>query len=300
MLGPIVFATSGDDEPTMTMTNQALDGFSGTVIRSGPDDPGVAAVRAVTDWSRILASGIEPREVTLVGAGGSAATAMDIHVALALGARVGIVEVAGGAPAKVARDRDWTRLLSSEHHAHEWPAAGQLVMLPADEQTIRAFVGPGATRLPERDRDALAEMVHDAYRDVARQRHVDDASLREFAQLSPTLRDSNYHQADDIVAKVTTIGYSLHRVGRDAVKRIAFDSEEIERLAEMEHGRWNAERLTAGWSHGDAKDEAARTHPNLVAWADLPDELRDFDRAAVRAIPDQLAAIGFELRRGDD
>ena len=71
----------------------------------------------------------------------------------------------------------------------------------------------------------------------------------------------------------------------------------METLAEAEHGRWNTERLLEGWKLGDEKDVNTKVSPYLVSWVDLPDEVREWDRAAVRSIPDQLASLGFELHK---
>ena len=46
----------------------------------------------------------------------------------------------------------------------------------------------------------------------------------------------------------------------------AFTPEEVERLAEMEHERWLAERRALGWTPGP-RDPQKKTNPNLVPWA---------------------------------
>lgn len=42
-----------------------------------------------------------------------------------------------------------------------------------------------------------------------------------------------------------------------------------------QHEQWMAHKVADGWVHGDAKDEAAKTHPQLVPY----DDLSPFDRA---------------------
>jgi hypothetical protein len=78
----------------------------------------------------------------------------------------------------------------------------------------------------------------------------------------------------------------------------AFTDAEVDRLGEMEHGRWAAERLQAGWRWGPARDPAARRSPFLVAWAQVPDEIREYDRQFVRRIPALLASVGLGIVRG--
>ena len=55
----------------------------------------------------------------------------------------------------------------------------------------------------------------------------------------------------------------------------------------MEHARWNAERWLAGWRLGK-KDLIKKTSPWLLPWEELPDEIKEFDRQAVREIPLRL------------
>jgi hypothetical protein len=56
----------------------------------------------------------------------------------------------------------------------------------------------------------------------------------------------------------------------------------------MEHGRWTAERLLAGWAWGEKRDPVRRRSPYLVAWKDLSHEIKEIDRQAVRRIPEVL------------
>ncbi len=74
---------------------------------------------------------------------------------------------------------------------------------------------------------------------------------------------------------------------------------EVERLAEMEHERWCAERTREGWRYGppSPSDKARKTHPDLVAWAALPEGERAKNRVAVRELPRFLARAGFQIDR---
>jgi hypothetical protein len=61
------------------------------------------------------------------------------------------------------------------------------------------------------------------------------------------------------------------------------DEAMLARMAELEHARWTAERLLAGWRPGATRDNRLMVHPNLVAWNDLTEELKSRDAAQVRA-----------------
>jgi len=70
----------------------------------------------------------------------------------------------------------------------------------------------------------------------------------------------------------------------------------VERLAENAHDRWAQRRLGEGWTLGPRND-AAKTHPCLIPYADLPESEKQYDRdAAVETIKVMLA-LGFRIAR---
>ena len=54
-----------------------------------------------------------------------------------------------------------------------------------------------------------------------------------------------------------------------------------------------------GWTYAAQKNEERRTHPDLVAWEDLPEGEREKNLATVRQLPALLSRIGFEISRID-
>jgi hypothetical protein len=65
----------------------------------------------------------------------------------------------------------------------------------------------------------------------------------------------------------------------------------------MEHDRWQAERESGGWKLAAEKNEARKQTPYLVPYDDLPEDVKEYDRAAVRCIPAFLAEVGFAVVR---
>src|SRR5207249_4924747 len=59
-------------------------------------------------------------------------------------------------------------------------------------------------------------------------------------------------------------------------------TEEIDAMASEEHGRWNVERLRAKWRYADVRDRERMLSPYLTAWSQLPENIKDYDRTAVR------------------
>ncbi len=82
--------------------------------------------------------------------------------------------------------------------------------------------------------------------------------------------------------------------GRE-VRLVEFTPDAVERLADMEHARFNIERLLSGWTLGP-RDLDRKQSPYLVGWAELPESVREWDRQAVRAIPALLQKIGSEIQ----
>jgi RyR domain len=68
-------------------------------------------------------------------------------------------------------------------------------------------------------------------------------------------------------------------------------------MAEMEHARFNVERLLGGWTLGPQRDREKKISPTLVAWSELPEIEKNKDRQAVQAIPELLKQFGLEIRR---
>jgi hypothetical protein len=152
--------------------------------------------------------------------------------------------------------------------------------------------------LLRRERDALARAIHEDFvRARAREgRSAEDPSMQPWEVLDETLKDSNRQQADHIAVKLRFIGCRSVPIDPAAALPAALTDPEVELMARMEHARWNAERFLGGWTPGP-KDVARKVSPYLVPWEDLPENIREYDREAVRQIPHLLSLIGRQLER---
>lgn len=143
------------------------------------------------------------------------------------------------------------------------------------------------------DLDTLARAIHE---DFVKKRSADDRpdtdpSMAPWESLDPGFKDSNRQQADHIAVKLRAVGCHSGPKGRGGPICAEFTAEEIECLARMEHDRWNAERFLAGWRLGPS-DKRNRISPYLVSWDELPDDIKEYDREAVRNIPRLLQLVG--------
>jgi hypothetical protein len=125
----------------------------------------------------------------------------------------------------------------------------------------------------------------------------------DWAQLPESLKESNRKQAADISRKLESIGCEIVSMTDWDAEPLAFTADEIEPHAREEHERWRDERKTVGWRYAGTRNDERKESPNLVDYEDLPEEMKEIDRAAVRGIPVFLAEIGFavvRVRRGND
>jgi hypothetical protein len=68
-----------------------------------------------------------------------------------------------------------------------------------------------------------------------------------------------------------------------------------ERLAENTHDVWAQRRLAEGWTYGTHRDDAAKTHPCLVPYADLPESEKDYDRGTALETLKAILVLGYQI-----
>lgn len=117
-----------------------------------------------------------------------------------------------------------------------------------------------------------------------------------WSQLDESRKESNRAQARDIPVKLRSIGCTIAPLHDMSAPAFEFADEEFERLAIAEHKRWVAERLESGWRLGPKDIDRKRT-PYLIPFEELPDDVADADRDAVRQIPDALALVDLKIVR---
>jgi hypothetical protein len=175
--------------------------------------------------------------------------------------------------------------------------ADGIVPLPDDPATIRAFLRP--SRWPEElddRRQPLARELHERY--VARQRPrkaAGDPALRSWSVLSPWLKRSNYTVVDDIPTKLAVLELEPRPRGPVDPAFAELMASNVDLLAEVEHGRFTAERLLSGWTRG-VRDPARFVSPHLVPWPQLSEEAKAYDRELMLDLPPVLAEQGLGAR----
>ena len=142
----------------------------------------------------------------------------------------------------------------------------------------------------------MAKAIHEQYlKNQKSKKPVSDPSMKPWDNLDENLKESNRRQADHIPEKLRKAGYGFAPVIGKEPEKIIFSPQEIEILAELEHERWVSERLTDGWTLSNTKDIEKKLSPYLVPWNELADDIKEYDRDTIRALPELLASRKFEI-----
>ncbi len=245
-----------------------------------------SALEPVQMWTDLLSSCVRPSAVTLLCLGGGEISSEELALAWALGART-VVVGDGSEPT-----RRFAALLDVCG-----ANIGRGMILPNDVATLAALIAYDRPMDPNKwEKPGIA--VHQAYLEE-RSKHPTQSNLVPWKLLRVDFKHSTRQQAacaadilrrsgfDDIEANATANQIPLPE----------FTPEEIEHMAEMEHGRWNVERLDSGWRHAEKKDESRKLSPYLVPWQNVPEAIKDYDRQAVCTWPGILAQAGLQVIR---
>ena len=73
--------------------------------------------------------------------------------------------------------------------------------------------------------------------------------------------------------------------------------ELAEQMARNVHEVWARSRMAQGWTWGPERDDAARRHPCLVPYDELPESEKEYDRATSQETLRLILKLGFGISR---
>jgi ppGpp synthetase/RelA/SpoT-type nucleotidyltranferase len=242
-----------------------------------------SALEAAQYWTDIIGSGISLADVRVIGIGGGKISAAEYRIALALGVQVGVLDGSGGAAEALKNDKDWNSLPG-------------IVRLLRDGETVRAFITKDICLVTDREREELAIKNHEYYQKTQGPEMIKTIpSLYDWKDLDKGLQESNRKWVDHTSTKLREFGYLIKKSDAKKFTPVTFYEEEIDVMAEMEHGRWVVERIHEGWHYGEKKDVEKKISPYLIPWDQLTKEVKDWDRNPIRKLPTMLAEMGYEI-----
>jgi hypothetical protein len=136
--------------------------------------------------------------------------------------------------------------------------------------------------------DAAARAYHEAYRASLPAERKHDPASRDWGELDETYRQANREAVAHIAALLVSAGVepAAGELPQLPPGRSLFENDaQLERLAELEHERWSAERRMDGWRAGppgERQDKARRLHPDLRPYGELPFDVQEYDRVIIR------------------
>ncbi len=238
-------------------------------------------------WSDLISSGVNVSDIIVLGINGGEISSFEYRLALAMGATVAIIESSGGAATELYKDSSWLN-------------APGLLWFPNDTMTLSVLLHPHKSEITKDHLDLAAQAVHEKYIEENKNTPK-DLSMRPWSALPENLRESNRQQvlyAETILRK---IGYGIKPATSQESKQFSgFTDEQIEIMAEMEHGRYNVERFRDGWKFGPERDTGKKINPYLIAWDKLNNEIKDYDKRAVKNFPVILKKAGLEIYKLGD
>jgi len=263
----------------------ALDTRYQLVVNT-PDHKQYTPLGPMQTWADLIRCGISPADVRLLGINGGQLSAFEFRLALALGAKAGVVQQSGREAERLLPDPFWRDFVG-------------LAPLPKDWATIAAFINSAhpevLTVRPAAEQ--MARILHNNYRDstLTKPGRVAD-NLLPWEKLPVALKSSNFHQAAYCVMILRRAGFDVLPLdpAQSAVPPASFE-ERITRMAELEHGRYCAERLSNGWRLGAKNDAALKTNPTLVPWELVTANDRKYDEISVARFPEILKMAGLRI-----
>ena len=71
----------------------------------------------------------------------------------------------------------------------------------------------------------------------------------------------------------------------------------IELMAKNVHEVWAQSRMEQGWTYGEKRDDTLKTHPCLVAYEDLPEIEKAYDRDTALGTLKLISKLGFKISK---
>lgn len=73
----------------------------------------------------------------------------------------------------------------------------------------------------------------------------------------------------------------------------------VEAMAKNVHEVWAKNRISQGWTYGETRDDRKKKHPCLVAYEELSEEEKVFDRNTAVETLKLIMRQGFKIIRDD-
>lgn len=177
--------------------------------------------------------------------------------------------------------------------------------MPVDTSDVRH-------RLPEW-KDLVLELAEAAHTDWYASRVAEGKTVEELPILKPWKDLDEKEKASAIGQAEETVLLLEKRLGMPGIlDGTVPESAVVDAVAENAHEVWAKQRMDAGWIWGEERDNAAKKHPMLKPYSEIPDSEKEYDRAygrvavsvmrsrqALRRCRDDALSTGSTVSRED-
>ena len=73
--------------------------------------------------------------------------------------------------------------------------------------------------------------------------------------------------------------------------------ELIAKLARNTHEVWAQKRVQDGWTYGPKRDDAAKKHPDMIAYDELTEGEKSYDTEVVTQVVKGILALGYGIAK---
>ena len=91
--------------------------------------------------------------------------------------------------------------------------------------------------------------------------------------------------------------YKPNPINTDDVKLSSDILELSEKLARNTHEVWAQGRLDDGWKYGKVRDDENKLHPCLVAYDELSEIEKDYDRRTAMETLKLIVKLGYTIKK---
>jgi predicted AAA+ superfamily ATPase len=160
------------------------------------------------------------------------------------------------------------------------------------------------------DRDLIVKIasidraIHEVYfstqREMPNAKSGTNSSIVDWENLDKETKQLNRMLAESIPFYLLLINCSYRpksgeSKGGNQFKQ--FTGEEIDYIARMVHERWVYEKSLKEWTYGEQRNDGEKVHDYIMSWEQLPEDKKRIDQGTVKAIPQILGNVGFEVYR---
>lgn len=73
--------------------------------------------------------------------------------------------------------------------------------------------------------------------------------------------------------------------------------ELVEKIAKNVHDVWAQNRIEQGWTYGEERNDALKTHPCLIPYEELPEVEKAYDRDTAFGTLKLITKLGFKITK---